>query len=151
MLFALTPDEELFPSFPVLLEATLNFIFNFDPEEYSFLLKSEAVFLVLVGEDPDNVLFTLGVVMLLAIEEDVDFDELEEKLDFIVIGFPPWLWWEGKLRDFTLDAETFGERIVLPDIEALTMDKDDECLVEELVDKADMDKVLLVSILVFLF
>jgi len=31
------------------------------------------------------------------------------------------------------------------------MDKDDECLVEELVDKADMDKVLLVSILVFLF
>ena len=48
-----------------------------------------------------------------------------------------------------MDADTLGERIVLP--EALTMDKDDECLVEELVDKADMDKVLLVSKLVFLF
>jgi hypothetical protein len=50
-----------------------------------------------------------------------------------------------------LDAELLGERILLPSDEALTMDKDEECLVEELVDIDKVLKVLLVSALVFLF
>ena len=83
----LKPAGRVFPSCPLLLEPTLNFIFNLETGK-SFLLISEgAVFALLLEDDPDTLLTLPGVMGLTTDECGDDFDD--ERLDFKVIGFPP--------------------------------------------------------------
>ena len=97
--------------------------------------------MVVPCDDADNVLETFPEV---TIELEVDF-ELDEGFDFIVIGFPPWLWWEGKLIVFTLEDKLLVARLLLLDNEALTIDREDECLLVVLVVKDVMERLLFPS------
>lgn len=91
LIFVLEPDDELFPSFPLLLELTLNFIFNLEPVEKSFFPNSEEMFLELLGDEADIAFCTLPLPVLLTDDEDF-VDELDKLFDFMVIGLPPWPW-----------------------------------------------------------
>ena len=52
LIFVFVPEDELFPSGPLLAELTLNFIFNFEPVEISLFPMSED--LELFGDEADN-------------------------------------------------------------------------------------------------